>query len=466
MIPLKFILVVLLIISSSSSNDDNNDNNMRVGVNAHPYLISSNSCGTQAHPNSKRSGHNAPVGVDQAITFKMQFTNPIASNEAQIGEDNRDRMIPDQWDVGGNFYCKNCRMTITTKHTDSEAYKELLTVSAGSLLEQGGEMNGYTNYGIGVLCSGQRYDADYESNIHHYIWTAPNMDVGEVTLKLTAAAGQRSQFKTNFVTLTYDESIKDAFMKPSPPPLPPGQIESPSPPPADHFGGLVDADRVVGKSERNKIIAAHGAVMLFTWSFFPPLVMYAGRFKDKLFGKEWFKVHKYLANTMLLLFGIGLILANRYRVVTKGRISYPFEKRHGWSGIIAVMSLFTQPVLAYFRPAKFIGDSTKLSVKRIVWLWAHRLVTLNVIIFTMFSVRTGLLDYKDLTFGREVIDNVWNRSFIVTWVILVYIAIPIVLEIVVRHRGKNQRKYSQIELQEVAAADDVDENQTNEETLE
>jgi len=57
-----------------------------------------------------------------------------------------------------------------------------------------------------------------------------------------------------------------------------------------------------------------------------------------------------------------------------------------------------------------------------------------VVIFTLFSVRTGLEDYKYLTFGREAIDNIWNREFIFTWFVLTYLAIPIVLEIIARRK--------------------------------
>ena len=408
-----------------------------VAVNAHPWYTNQNSCGSEAHPTSRRKQHASPSGIDDAITFKIQFTNPSASNEAQIGEDNRERTIPDAWDVGGNKYCKKCRMTITTKHvSNGDASQQVLTVSAGSLLEQGREMSGEYNSVDGVLCGGQRYDSEFTSNIHHYIWTAPDNDVGNVTIQITASESKYSQFKTNFVTLTYDESIRESFLKPAPPPLPPGAIKSPSPPPVDFFDGLVDEDRVVGKSgtERNKIIAAHGAVMLFTWCLFPPLVMYAGRFKDTIFGKDWFKVHKYLANLMLILFGVGLILANRFRIESRGRLSYPFEERHGLFGFVAVISLFVQPVLAYFRPAKFIADTNKQSFERVLWLWAHRLVTCSVVIFTLFSVRTGLEDYKYLTFGREAIDNIWNREFIFTWFVLAYLAIPILLEIIARRK--------------------------------
>ena len=407
--------------------------------NARPWYVDEDSCGMDAHPTSANNNHSF-LGVDETITFKIQFTNPSASNEAQIGEDNPARTIPDAWDVGGNFYCKNCRMTITTKHTGGGIYNELLTASHGSLYEQGREMDGNTENGIGVKCpGGRRYDAGFSSNIHHYIWTAPDSYVGDVMIKITSSGGGEyspGQYKTNFVTLTYDESIRESFLKPAPPPLPPGAIKSPSPPPVDFFDGLVDEDRVVGKSgtERNKIIAAHGAVMLFTWCLFPPLVMYAGRFKDTIFGKDWFKVHKYLANLMLILFGVGLILANRYRVESGGRLSYPFEERHGLFGFVAVISLFVQPVLAYFRPAKFIADTNKQSFERVLWLWAHRLVTCSVVIFTLFSVRTGLEDYKYLTFGREAIDNIWNREFIFTWFVLAYLAIPILLEIIARRK--------------------------------
>jgi hypothetical protein len=82
--------------------------------NARPWYVDEDSCGMDAHPTSANNNHGF-LGVDETITFKIQFTNPSASNEAQIGEDNPARTIPDAWDVGGNFYCKNCRMTITTK---------------------------------------------------------------------------------------------------------------------------------------------------------------------------------------------------------------------------------------------------------------------------------------------------------------------------------------------------------------
>ena len=184
-------------------------NNKNNGVvHAHPWLIGETQC-TTPHPTTRRHAHGAPT-EDASITFLVSWTNPEGSNAEALGENDPERVIPESWSVGGNKYCKSCRLTLTVRHTDQQTYKELVTVSSGTLLEQGRNMDGQLNYGKGAKCSGKRYDAGFQSNVHHYIWTAPNGDVGPITVKVTGASGQTSQFKTNAVTLTYDEAIKEA----------------------------------------------------------------------------------------------------------------------------------------------------------------------------------------------------------------------------------------------------------------
>ena len=67
-------------------------------------------------------------------------------------------------------------------------------------------MNGQSNNG--VTCVGRRYGAEFPSNVHHYIWTAPDADVGPIEVKVTGANGEFEPFKFNSVTLEYDEAIK------------------------------------------------------------------------------------------------------------------------------------------------------------------------------------------------------------------------------------------------------------------
>jgi hypothetical protein len=429
-----------------------------VMVEAHPYLISSSNCDAP-HPTTRRHAHGAP-SEDASITFLVQWTNPEGSNAEAIGEDNPERVIPESWSVRGNKYCKSCRMTLTVRHTDQQTYKELVTVSHGSFLEQGRNMDGNTNYGAGTKCDGKRYDAGFESNVHHYIWTAPNSDVGPITLKVTGASGSANAFKYNSVTLTYDQSIKEAVENEQPPAGPPGAA---SPPPMNHFDGLSDDQAVhgsQGKSDALKVIVAHGGIMLFSWIVFPPLLLYAGRFKESIFGKHWFRVHKYTVTIMSVFVLIALILANRYRVETRGRLAKPMQTRHGIAGSITVFCWFVQPIIAYFRPPKFLelgeGVTTKANPKRTAWMWMHRTVAMASVLFSIFAVRTGLNEHDpEMTFGEEAIEEIWNLNFLIVYVVFAYILIPILLEVLSRKRGKHTtRQYSHMELEMGDVEDD------------
>ena len=101
-------------------------NNKNGGVHAHPYLISPNKC-TAPHPTKQRRAHKAPT-EDASITFLVSWTNPEGSNAEALGENDPERVIPESWSVGGNKYCKSCRLTLTVRHTDQKTYKELVTV--------------------------------------------------------------------------------------------------------------------------------------------------------------------------------------------------------------------------------------------------------------------------------------------------------------------------------------------------
>ena len=69
--------------------------------------------------------------------------------------------------------------------------------------------------------------------------------------------------------------------------------------------------------------------MLFSWMVFPPILLYYGRFKENIFGKHWYLVHKYTVTLMMLFVVTGLILANRYRIDTLGRLKGIMRSRHG-----------------------------------------------------------------------------------------------------------------------------------------
>ena len=421
-------------------------NNKNNGVvHAHPWLIAPSEC-TTPHPTTRRDKHGAPT-EDASITFLVSWTNPEGSNAEALGENDPERVIPESWSVGGNKYCKSCRLTLTVRHTDQQTYKELVTVSSGTLLEQGRNMDGQLNYDVGAKCSGKRYDAGFQSNVHHYIWTAPNGDVGPITVNVTGASGQTSQFKTNAVTLTYDEAIKEAVENSQQPSAPPGAVNP--------FEGLTDDEAVhgsQGKSKSVRIIVAHGGIMLFSWMVFPPILLYAGRFKENIFGKHWYLVHKYTVTLMMLFVVTGLILANRYRIDTLGRLKGIMRSRHGISGSITAFCWFVQPVLGYFRPPKFLevggGATTTPNLKRTVWMWMHRSVALASVLFSIFAVRTGLNDHDpEMTFGKEAIEEIWNLNFFITYCVLAYVCIPILLEVLSRKRGKSTRQYSHMELE-------------------
>ena len=413
-------------------------------ANAYPYLMEA--CG---HPTRRREGHGAPT-EDPSITFFMQWTNPDGQDHPAEGEDDRERVIPPEWSVGGNKYCKSCRMTITIRHNDENTYKEVVTVSHGTFFEQGRGMNGQSNNG--VTCVGRRYGAEFRSNVHHYIWTAPDGDVGPIEVKVTGANGEFESFKFNSVTLEYDEAIKRTI-----PPGPPGVA---SPPPINHFDGLTDDEAVhgsQGKSDALKSIVAHGGIMLFSWLVFPPLLLYAGRFKESIFGKHWFLVHKYTVSLMGVFVLIALILAIRYRV-EKGTTAELMLSRHGISGSITVACWLLQPIVAYFRPPKFLelgGGATTTNVKRTAWLWMHRFVAIFSVMFSIFAVRTGLNDHDpEMTFGRKAIENIWNLNFFVAYTVFAYVLIPILLEVLSRKIVKSRRKYVYTELEMGNVSDD------------
>lgn len=148
----------------------------------------------------------------------------------------------------------------------------------------------------------------------------------------------------------------------------------------------------------------------------------------------------------------GLILANRYRIDTLGRLKGIMRSRHGIAGSVTAFCWFVQPVLGYFRPPKFLevggGATTTPNLKRTVWMWMHRSVALASVLFSIFAVRTGLNDHDpEMTFGEEAIEEIWNLNFFITYVVLAYICIPILLEILSRKRGKSTRQYSHMELE-------------------
>ena len=190
--------------------------------------------------------------------------------------------------------------------------------------------------------------------------------------------------------------------------------------------------------------------MLFSWLVFPPLLLYAGRFKESIFGKHWFLVHKYTVSLMGVFVLIALILAIRYRV-EKGTTAGLMLSRHGISGSITVACWLLQPIVAYFRPPKFLelgGGATTTNVKRTAWLWMHRFVAIFSVMFSIFAVRTGLNDHDpEMTFGRKAIENIWNLNFFVAYTVFAYVLIPILLEVLSRKIVKSRRKYVYTELE-------------------
>ena len=191
--------------------------------------------------------------------------------------------------------------------------------------------------------------------------------------------------------------------------------------------------------------------MLFSWMVFPPILLYAGRFKENIFGKHWYLVHKYTVTLMMLFVVTGLILANRYRIDTLGRLKGIMRSRHGIAGSVTAFCWFVQPVLGYFRPPKFLelgGGATTTNVKRTAWLWMHRFVAIFSVMFSIFAVRTGLNDHDpEMTFGRKAIENIWNLNFFVAYTVFAYVLIPILLEVLSRKIVKSRRKYVYTELE-------------------
>nr|XP_058952014.1 putative ferric-chelate reductase 1 [Pocillopora verrucosa] len=137
------------------------------------------------------------------------------------------------------------------------------------------------------------------------------------------------------------------------------------------------------KTTDNKLLKAHGSLMVVAWVGFATLAMFAARYmKDawgKLFGlKKWFQVHRALTVSCLIFTLVGFVLV--------------FAHVEGWSeadvahsvlGVIITLLVCAQPIMALMRPKPATEN-------RWIFNWCHRSVGISAFILAVANIFLGL----------------------------------------------------------------------------
>ncbi|GMI06012.1 hypothetical protein TrLO_g5659 [Triparma laevis f. longispina] len=152
----------------------------------------------------------------------------------------------------------------------------------------------------------------------------------------------------------------------------------------DSFGGETVPSNLscTGGGQRD-LVKAHGALMMISWGFLLPLGVILARFLKHREGGVWFKLHRAIQCTGLLLAIAGFIIAlTQFDVFTAEGIN--LSKIHGTFGIIVMTLGILQPVNAFFRP--HVEPQTK---SRLLWEKLHKGSGRFAIILAVLTIFLG-----------------------------------------------------------------------------
>ena len=111
-------------------------------------------------------------------------------------------------------------------------------------------------------------------------------------------------------------------------------------------------------SNDESLIKIHGTFMLIAWLFFANNGIFIARhskdtFSNRIKGTSiWFGIHQILMITTWILTMISIIImfiGHGFEALNKDKIA---ENPHSLLGILAIILVFFQPLVAFFRPSK------------------------------------------------------------------------------------------------------------------
>jgi hypothetical protein len=384
-----------------------------LGVQAHPVLYDRvGSCVAAHHPTVKRHGHGSS-SVDDSIGFKMAWSAPDGSDEAQANENDPMRAIPGSWEIATNEFKPGCRHTLTV--VNPSVGEMMVTASFGVFAEFGLNLDGKTNYGRGVACGGRRYDtaSGFKKPNTRFVWVAPsvaelNITDGGVVFKVTTASGSRDSFRNNQVSFFANEQL----------PVPIAGAAAATPPP-----GSQDVDNAghapVSVYGLQPLVAAHGFFMTLGWAVLVPIGVWFARHGKPLPGVggfsssdgsmyssnyvsratqyirhdgRWLKVHRFLTAAGLCCALLGSVLI--YAEVNANAGGEHFRSKHALFGTSALVLGFAQPLNAFFRPNAPTqvthGASVGKTVRRKAWEIGHRCSGAAGLVCSVVAVLSGI----------------------------------------------------------------------------
>mmetsp|Transcript_11713 Transcript_11713/g.21339 ORF Transcript_11713/g.21339 Transcript_11713/m.21339 type:complete len:342 (+) Transcript_11713:52-1077(+) len=136
----------------------------------------------------------------------------------------------------------------------------------------------------------------------------------------------------------------------------------------DGYGGeTVPSNLLCEGGGQRGFVVAHGTLMMLSWGFLLPLGVISARFlKHRQPKGYWFKLHRAIQCTGLLLAVAGFLIAiTQFDVFTAEGVN--ISKIHGTCGVITMALGILQPINAYFRP-----HPEPASEKRVLWEKLHK----------------------------------------------------------------------------------------------
>ena len=133
----------------------------------------------------------------------------------------------------------------------------------------------------------------------------------------------------------------------------------------------------------------HGVIMWFAWAILASIGIFASAFRwigDKENDPTWFKVHRGVQATVVILDLVGFVIAI---VFTIQKDNPHFDNAHMIIGLVVTILSVLQPINAWFRPHPPFPDGKPTG--RIVWEWIHKGFGYITWILANVAIMLGLL---------------------------------------------------------------------------